>query len=91
MKSRPAIGAHAVVHLPDGKSMVGEVDGGSGHSGKRAPDLHFGLGDLKAPTPLKVDLRWRGTDGVVRSQTITVSPGWHTVLLGEAAQPETRP
>ena len=31
---------------PDGRRLVGQVDGGNGHSGKRAPDLHFGLGTL---------------------------------------------
>ena len=41
---RPAIGAVATVHLPDGRRLVAQVDGGTGHSGKRPPDLHFGLG-----------------------------------------------
>src|SRR5207248_910443 len=44
--ARPAIGATATVRLPNGKRLVAQVDGGSGHSGKRSPDLHFGLGDL---------------------------------------------
>ena len=33
--SRPAIGAAVKVHLPDGRRLVSQVDGGSGHSGKR--------------------------------------------------------
>ncbi len=80
--SRPAIGAAATVHLRDGRRLVSQVDGGSGHSGKRAPDIHFGLGDVVASELLNVDVRWRGPDGKLRSQTIQVTPGWHTVLLG---------
>src|SRR5439155_20944075 len=57
--SRPAIGASAKVRLPDGRILVGQVDGGTGHSGKRAPDLHFGLGVLDASAEVAVDLRWR--------------------------------
>ena len=81
--SRPAIGATAKVHLPDGRTLVGQVDGGTGHSGKRAPELHFGLGKIDPAAVIPVDLRWRGADGRIREQTLQVSPGWHTVLLGE--------
>jgi hypothetical protein len=80
--SRPAIGAAVRVHLPDGRVLVGQVDGGSGHSGKRSPDLHFGLGELKESDRLTVDVRWRGLDGKMRSETLRVAPGWHTVELG---------
>ncbi|MBX9625512.1 MAG: CRTAC1 family protein [Gemmataceae bacterium] len=83
--SRPAIGAAVTVHLPDGRRLVSQVDGGSGHSGKRAPDIHLGLGDVAAGTPLNVDVRWRGADGKMRSQTLRVTPGWHTVWLGREA------
>lgn len=80
--SRPAIGAAVVVHLPDGRRFVSQVDGGSGHSGKRAPDIHLGLGNVAAEALLNVDVRWRGVDGKMRSQTLRVTPGWHTVWLG---------
>jgi hypothetical protein len=79
---RPAIGAQATVHLPDGRTLVSQVDGGNGHSGKRSPDLHFGLGQLTSDTPLRVELRWRTPRGEVRSETLTLTPGWHTVQLG---------
>lgn len=79
---RPAIGAFATVHLPDGRRLVAQVDGGNGHSGKRSPDLHFGLGQLSPNTTLRVELRWRNPDGQVRQETLPLSPGWHTVLLG---------
>jgi hypothetical protein len=81
--SRPAIGASATVFLPNGRKLISQVDGGNGHSGKRSPDLHFGLGEIRDDTLLKVDLRWRGADGQVSSKTIYLTPGWHTVLLGQ--------
>ena len=80
--SRPAIGAAVKVHLPDGRRLVSQVDGGSGHSGKRAPDIHLGLGNVEAGALLNVDVRWRGADGKMRSRTLQVTPGWHTVWLG---------
>ncbi len=43
----PAIGAQATLFLPDGKKLVAQVDGGNGHSGKRSPDLQFGLGTVR--------------------------------------------
>ena len=79
--SRPAIGAAATLVLPDGRSMVAQVDGGSGHSGERAPLLHFGLGAVAQSTPLRVELRWRDEKGQARSGRIDVAPGRHRVLL----------
>ncbi|HKG20522.1 MAG TPA: CRTAC1 family protein, partial [Blastocatellia bacterium] len=79
---RPAIGASATVHLPDGKQLVAQVDGGNGHSGKRSPELHFGLGALPPDIPIKVDLRWRGPGGRLSMRTVFLMPGWHTVQLG---------
>src|SRR5262249_25296271 len=78
---RPAVGAAATVFLPDGRRLVAQVDGGSGHSGKRAPMLHFGLGRLAAATPLRVAVRWRDAAGALRRRTFWLTPGWHHVLL----------
>lgn len=78
---RPAVGAAAVVHLPDGRRLVGQADGGSGHSGKRAPEIHFGLGRLAAGTPLRVDLAWRDAAGRPRQETLQLTPGRHRVVL----------
>jgi hypothetical protein len=80
--SRPAIGAAVEVRLPDGRRLVGQVDGGSGHSGRRAPDIHLGLGRVKPDDLLDVVVRWRGADGKMRSRTLQVTPGWHTIWLG---------
>ncbi|MDP3085798.1 MAG: ASPIC/UnbV domain-containing protein, partial [Rubrivivax sp.] len=67
---------------PEALGRIARVDGGNGHSGRRAPELHFGVGQQAAGAAFSVKLDWRGFDGVLRSQTVTVQPGWHTVLLG---------
>ena len=51
--SRPAIGAEATVTLPDGRRRTAQVDGGNGHSGKRAPELHFGLETRRRTRPFR--------------------------------------
>jgi hypothetical protein len=79
---RPAIGASATVLLPDGRRLLGQVDGGNGHSGKRSPDLHFGLGSLGVDTKVRVVLAWRDPDGQVHREELSLTPGWHTVRLG---------
>jgi hypothetical protein len=79
---RPAFGASVSVELPDGRKLSCQVDGGSGHSGKRSPDLHFGLGQISADTVLKVDLSWRNESGKIERRTIRLKPGWHSIELG---------
>ena len=83
--SRPAVGAAAAVYLPDGRRLVGQADGGSGHSGKRSPEIFFGLGHTAPVTPLRVDVRWRDGRGQVRAETLTLTPGRHRLVLGGAA------
>ncbi|HEX6289030.1 MAG TPA: CRTAC1 family protein [Herpetosiphonaceae bacterium] len=78
----PAVGATATVHLPDGRTLVAQVDGGNGHSGKRSSDLHFGLGDVPSTTPLQVNLQWRDTSGTIHRETTYLTAGWHTIQLG---------
>jgi hypothetical protein len=79
---RPAVGAVASIELADGRRLVAQVDGGNGHSGKRSPDLLIGLGKVSSDANLKVVLRWRNPDGQVREETLQLTPGWHTVMLG---------
>ena len=81
--SRPAIGAEARV-FPAGRApLVQQVDGGNGHSGKRSPDLQFGLGQLAGKELVTVELRWRDARGGLQRETIQLSPGgWYTILLG---------
>lgn len=78
---RFAIGASATLHLPDGRLMIQQVDISNGHSGKRSPELHFGLGQLPASATLAVDLAWRDVAGAVHRETVKLSPGLHTIML----------
>jgi hypothetical protein len=82
LQGRPALGATATVHLPDGRRLVAQVDGGNGHSGKRSPEIHLGLGSLPPDAQLQVDLCWRDSTGHIRTRTLFLEPGRHTVLLG---------
>jgi hypothetical protein len=83
--TRPAVGATATVFLTaepsTGRRLVGQVDGGAGHSGKRGAELHFGLGTVQPSTRLRVELRWRDGEGRLRDGVVWLSPGWHTVVL----------
>ena len=79
--SRPAIGAQVVVVLSDGRRLVGQADGGSGHSGKRSPDVHIGLGDLRDGTVVPVSIRWRDSSGTVHEAETQLEAGRHRILL----------
>lgn len=81
-RGRPAVGAQATLLLADGRRRAAQVDGGSGHSGKSAPEVHFGLGSVPAGARFPVEVRWRGADGRTHADTLSLAPGWHTVLLG---------
>jgi hypothetical protein len=85
----PAIGAQASVFLPDGRRLIAQVDGGNGHSGKRSPDLHFGLGKIRQAVP--IEIRWRSPLGQLHSHTLYLEPGWYTVQLGEVSSSSTTP
>jgi hypothetical protein len=76
---RAAIGAAVGVTMSDGKVLTRQVDGGNGHSGKRSPDLHFGLGDFQGM--VKVKIRWRDLQGQVHQEFLNLKPGIYTVLL----------
>ena len=82
IRGRAAVGAAVTVTRPDGKVLMRQVDGGNGHSGKRSPDLHFGLGDSQAM--VRVEIRWRDPGGQVRHAFVNLKPGRYTVLLGWA-------
>ena len=84
-KGSPAIGAVATVNLADGRRLVSHVDGGSGHSGRRTPDIHFGLGRAEKSNPVQVEIKWRNTEGKIQQSTLPLVPGWHTIQLGSAA------
>jgi hypothetical protein len=82
LTGRPALGASALVRLPDGRALTAQVDGGNGHSGKRSFDLHFGLGPTRLDSSMAVELSWRDPAGQIRRERLQLTPGWHTVLLG---------
>jgi hypothetical protein len=84
LPSRSAVGAVVTVVLPDGRRLVTQVDGGNGHSGKRSSDVHFGLGSISPSSRLPVEIKWRDASGQIQRQTIQLSPGWYTVILGQA-------
>ena len=63
LKSIPALGATVEIQGANGKKLVGQVDGGNGHSGQRAPTLHFGLGENT--NPVTVNIKWRDRSGRV--------------------------
>ncbi len=83
LHGRPAICAQALVTLSDGRKFVAQVDGGSGHSGRRSPDIHIGLGKLDPAIKLDVQVKWRDTAGRLQQTTLKLAPGWHTVMLGK--------
>jgi hypothetical protein len=83
--SRPAVGAAVSMTLPDGRTRVAQVDGGSGHSGKRAPEVHFGLGHLPPETALPVVVRYRDGHGALHSESFRLPAGRHRIVLGADA------
>ena len=81
--TRPAIGAIATVIRSGAPPQVGIVDGGNGHSGKRAPIVHFGLGPAEGPVLVRV--AWRDSRGM-HGARLTLTPGHHRILLGSASR-----
>lgn len=88
--TRAAIGAQARVHLPDGRIVTSVVDGGSGHSGKRAPEIHLGLGRVERTQAFDVEITWRDERGV-HDETFKLVPGRYRLLLGEEKSVELGP
>ncbi|GIF08488.1 CRTAC1 family protein [Actinoplanes siamensis] len=81
----PVVGAQATVITPDGRSHIGRVDGGSGHSGKRSNEIHLGLG-ADVTGPVQVQLRWRDRSGQTHEQSLRLNPGRHVLELGSDVQ-----
>jgi hypothetical protein len=85
-KGSPVIGAEATVHMPGtARKLVAHVDGGSGHSGKRSFELHFGLGEMGLGSMvqnerLRVVFRWRDQAGI-HEQAEMIAPGRHRIVL----------
>lgn len=77
----PAIGAVTKVELPDGRTLIAQVDGGNGHSGARSPELHFGLGEINSEIRLSVEVQWRDLQGKTHISNFSLAPGNHTLTL----------
>lgn len=73
--SRPAHGARLTLRAADGAGprLARSVPGGEGHSGKSAPEVHFGLGAFPPETPLVLDVAWRDAGGLHR-RAIPIDP-----------------
>jgi hypothetical protein len=76
----PAIGAFVEIEAGEHR-QIRQVDGGNGHSGQRSPEVLFGLGPAP-PEAIRTRITWRGADGVLRRDVLSMRPGWHTVVLG---------
>ncbi|MBQ0988641.1 CRTAC1 family protein [Micromonospora sp. PSH03] len=81
----PVVGAQVKVTTADGRVLLGRVDGGSGHSGKRSSEVHIGLGK-NVTGPVRVELNWRDRTGQPHQQELSMTPGWHSLELGAQAQ-----
>ncbi|WP_405164820.1 CRTAC1 family protein [Nocardia sp. NBC_01499] len=80
---QPAYNAAVTVHTADGRTMRSQLDGGSGHSGKRSFDVHFGLGT--ASGPVTADIDWLDNTGARQHQTLRLTPGIHALMLTDTA------
>ena len=80
----PVVGAQVTVTTAAGKKLINRVDGGSGHSGKRSHEVHFGLGS--DDRPVEAHITWRDRDGEIHEQDMTLTPGWHDIQLGDQAK-----
>jgi len=79
--TRAAIGAEARLRLSNRRILTSVVDGGSGHGGRRAPNIHFGLGQAPSNEVFEVDIVWRDETGV-RSESVSLTPGRFRIVLG---------
>lgn len=81
-RSRPALGAHVAIRLSDGRTFNREVDGGNGHSGKRSPDIHVGLGHVAPGTTADMVFTWSSPGAKPRSARYTNVPvGTHLFVF----------
>jgi hypothetical protein len=83
----PVVGAQVTVTTPDGRTLLGRVDGGSGHSGKRSFEVLVGLGPVDGP--VRARIAWRDRAGAPHEQELSLVPGWHALQLGPTAQEVT--
>lgn len=78
--TRPAIGAVATATLLNGQKLSVISDASNGHSGRRSPEVHFGLSDSTAEVPVTVT--WRTASGL-HTRDFRFAPGRHRVVLNK--------
>lgn len=83
----PAYDATVEITTPDGRTQIGQLDGGGGHGGFRSFQVHFGLGSYSGP--VTAHIRWRDTNGTVHEQTKQFDPGNHTLMLTSGVEEMT--
>jgi len=76
----PAIGSFVEIEMSGGRKQIRQVDGGNGHSGQRSPELRFGLGQA-SDAPMPVRITWRDLAGKSHQDSVSLTPGYHTVVL----------
>lgn len=74
----PAYGTTVQISYP-GHTQVSQLDGGSGSGGKRSLEVYFGLGSYHGPVTVR--MHWRDASRKLHSQTLTLTPGTHNLLL----------
>jgi hypothetical protein len=82
-----AYGAKVKFTKSDGTVHLAKLDGGSGHSGKRSFEVFYGLG--ASNDAVQAEICWRDLSGQVHKQTLTLTPGWHDLMLDGDAQEVT--
>jgi|HubBroStandDraft_6_1064221.scaffolds.fasta_scaffold20199_4 hypothetical protein len=78
----PAYGTTVTIGTP-GHTQISQLDGGSGSAGKRSFEVSFGLGSYTGP--VTVHLQWVDNSGQQHQQTITLTPGTHSLMLTSTA------
>ena len=86
IRAYPAIEAEAVIRVRGAAPHIARVNGGNGHSGKSSPEIHTGLGHVRADTPVEVALRWREPGGAIAAQRLELRPGIWTIVLPAGVQ-----
>ena len=78
----PAVGAE--VRLLSGTQglRIGQLYYANGHAGVSAPELEFGL--TENPATVRVAVSWRDGCGQMHTTETTLTPGWHSLLLGSS-------
>jgi hypothetical protein len=76
----PAIGAEVLLRSGRAGLRIGQIYPANGHAGVSAPELEFAL--TNHPATARVQVTWRDGCGHPHASVLTLTPGWHSLLLG---------